>query len=169
MSMAYNWGDPWYDYCTFPFANYGRAWSPVVDVTGAGAVYMDFASWLETENSAGEPDYMFDIAHVEVFDTDYNYKFTFTPDINYFAHGQWNYLESNNFKPTLDMYGLSEFRAAFYFDTVDNMFNLYEGWYVDDVLIHDGEAPPIPEPSTWLLLSTGLIGAVPFVRRKLRR
>ncbi|MBD3348301.1 MAG: PEP-CTERM sorting domain-containing protein [Candidatus Eisenbacteria bacterium] len=76
---------------------------------------------------------------------------------------------TDNFKPTLDSHGLNEFRVGFYFDTVDWMFNEYEGWYVDDVLVHDGQAPPIPEPSTWLLLSTGLVGAVPFVRRKFRR
>lgn len=168
-SLAYNWGDPFYDYWTNGFANFGIAWSPTVDVTGASAVHLDFASWLETENAPGEDYYDYDIAHVEIYDPNFNYAFTFTPDVNYFEHGQWNALYTDDFKPTLDLYGLSEFRVGFYFDTVDWMFNEYEGWYVDDVLVHDGQAPPIPEPSTWLLLSTGLVGAVPFVRRKFRR
>jgi len=169
-SLAYNWGDPFYDYWTPPFANSGHAYSAVVDATGASEVYMEFASWLETENTAGQSQYWYDIAHVELYDTDLNYAATLTPDINYFAQGQWNYLYTINLRPMLDDHSLDQFRVGFYFDTVDWMDNIHEGWYVDDLRITDGgQTPPVPEPSTWLLLSTGLVGAVPFVRRKLRR
>jgi hypothetical protein len=41
-----------------------------------------------------------------------------------------------------------------------------EGWYLDDLLIHDGETPPIPEPSTWLLLSTGVLGVGAAARKR---
>lgn len=167
-SLAYNVGDPLYSYYTGG-ANYGVAWTPSVDVTGASAVYMDFASWLQTENSEEQDAYSYDIAHIEIYDTSMNYAFTFQPDINYFAHSTWNMLYSGDFKPMLDMYGLQQFRVGFYFDTADDMFNDFEGWYVDDIVVHDGETPPVPEPSTWLLLSTGLLGVVPIVRRKLHR
>lgn len=168
-SLAYNWGAPWYDYQTL-FGNYGIAWTPTVDVTGASEVYMDFASWLQTENGPGESSYEYDIAHVQVYDPDFNLAFELQPDINYFAHEQWNMLYSTDLKPFLDMHGLSQFRVGFYFDTVDFIDNNYEGWYVDDIVLHDGGGtPPVPEPSTWLLLSTGLLGVVPIARRKFRR
>ena len=50
--------------------------------------------------------------------------------------------------------------------TVDDFDNDYEGWYLDDLTIHDGETPPIPEPSTWLLLSTGLLGVGAAARKR---
>ncbi len=167
-SLTYNTGDPYYDYDTGS-ANYGVAWSAPVDVTGATEVYMDFASWLQTENYAGYDYYQFDIAHVEIYDIDRNYKFSFQPDVNYFAHETWNMFYSDDFKPMLDTFALSQFRVGFYFDTVDSVDNMYEGWYIDDLTIHDGGTPPVPEPSTWLLLSTGLLGVVPIARRKFRR
>ncbi len=168
-SLAYNWGDPWYNYYTLG-ANYGIAWSAAVDVTGASEVYLDFASWLQTENGVDQDTYDYDTAHVEIYDVNRNYAFTFQPDVNYFAHSTWNMLYTNDFKPLLDVHGLSQFRVGFYFDTVDFMDNMHEGWYIDDVTIHDGQTPPpVPEPSTWMLLSTGLLGMVPIARRKFRR
>jgi hypothetical protein len=37
----------------------------------------------------------------------------------------------------------------FWFDTVDGLYNNYEGWYIDDVKIEDENTPdPAPEPDT---------------------
>lgn len=169
-SAAYNLGGyPDYTYDTGTW-NYGTLFSAAVDVTGAPAVYFDVFSWLQTEN----PDYTsaptFDKAVIGVYDVAFNPVFDFGPDINYFTHSTWEHLWSNDFKPALDSYAVTQFRLGFYFDTVDASFNDYEGWYLDDLTIWDGEdtPPPIPEPSTWLLLSTGLLGVGAAARRRFR-
>ena len=146
--------------------NWGTLYSAAVDVTGAPAVYFDVWSWLETENLDYTPAPGFDLAVIGVYDVLMNPVFAFGPDINGFRHSTWEYLSSNDFKPALDSYALSQFRLGFYFDTVDDFDNDYEGWYLDDLTIHDGETPPIPEPSTWLLLSTGLLGVGAAARKR---
>jgi hypothetical protein len=168
-SAAYNWTPAAASYPTYDTGapNWATAFSPVVDVTGAPAVYFDVWSWLQTENPDFSPAPAFDRAVIGVYDAALNPVFSFGPDINGFRHSMLEYLSSNDFKPGLDSYALSQFRLGFYFDTVDGLFNDFEGWYLDDLRIHDGETPPIPEPSTWLLLSTGLLGAGAAARKRL--
>lgn len=167
-SAAYNLGgDPNYTYNTGG-TNWGYLFSPVVDITGASALYMDVWSWLETENAPGDTAYYWDVAKVAVYDPSFAYEFGFDDmDVNFYPHSQWVHLESpDDAKPMFDFYGVTQFRLGFYFDTVDAIGNDYEGWYLDDLRIHDGEAPPIPEPSTWLLLSTGLLGVGAAARKR---
>jgi hypothetical protein len=59
-------------------------------------------------------------------------------------------------------------KLGFGFDSVDEYNNNYEGWYIDDVLLTDGETPPVPEPSTLILLGTGLLGAGAVLRKRVR-
>ena len=167
-SAAYNFplaGAPGRTYNTGTH-NWGTLYSAAVDVTGAPAVYFDVWSWLQTENPDGASSPAFDRALIGVYDAGFNPVFAFGPDINYFPHSNWEHLFSNDFKPALDSYAVTQFRLGFYFDTIDASFNDYEGWYIDDLRIHDGETPPIPEPSTWLLLSTGLLGIGAAARRR---
>ena len=128
--------------------------------------YTDFRKMIETENLDGASSPAFDRALIGVYDAGFNPVLAFGPDINYFPHSNWEHLFSNDFKPALDSYAVTQFRLGFYFDTIDASFNDYEGWYIDDLRIHDGETPPIPEPSTWLLLSTGLLGIGAAARRR---
>ncbi len=167
-SVAFNDGGvpPSYD---TGWWEYDVMWTPAVDVGGASAVYFDFWSWLETENPSGEWAYLWDTAYVQLYDADFNWYMDFLPDINHFEHEDWIHLgSSGDIKPILDMFGLTEFRLGFEFNTWDAVNNDYEGWYIDDLRIWDGEgAPPIPEPTTWLLLSSGILGIGAAARRRL--
>lgn len=156
-SAAYNTGGPNYDY------NVGTSWglltSPWIDLSSASNVYLHFWSWLETENMPLEYD-------VSLFMLKINGApwIPVAPDIQVFPQGQWNGLNAN-----LSMLaGLPQVKLGFLFDSVDEYNNFYEGWYVDDVLLHDGETPPVPEPSTLLLLGTGLLGAGAVLRKRVR-
>ncbi len=144
--------------------SFGTMMTPVMDLSSATEVHFQFASWLQTENAPNE----FDVAHVgystaPIFGWHY-----LPPDIQTFEQGQWNLLGADL---TSVLAGEAHAQICFTFDTVDNMFNTYEGWYVDDVMVHDGNGtpPPIPEPSTLLLLGSGLIGLGAVTRRRFRK
>jgi hypothetical protein len=156
-SAAYNTGGPYYNY------DVGTSWgivaSPWIDLSTASNVYLHFWSWLETENAPLEYDVAFFM--LKVGGTPW---FPLAPDIQEFPQGQWNHLTAD----LSALAGLPAVRLGFAFDSVDEYSNNYEGWYVDDVLLTDGETPPVPEPSTLILLGTGLLGAGAVLRRRAR-
>ncbi len=85
------------------------------------------------------------------------------PDIQAFEQSQWNHLGAD-----LSMLaGMDHVRVGFYFDSIGPLFNSGEGWYLDNVQLA-GETcqSPIPEPSTLLLLGSGLLGLGAVVRRR---
>lgn len=166
-SAAYNRGlYGYYDYDT-GYANYGEMFSPVLNFPSATSIVMDFYSWLDTENGTGDFSYVFDNARVGIYTEDYIPLMHFDPDINFFDHQTWMHLVTPDLKPWFDSLGYSSYRMGFYFDTIDASFNDYEGWYIDDVTFSgDVGGPVVPEPSTLLLLGTGILGFGVVARRK---
>ena len=148
-SMAYNTGFPNYNYDVG--TSEGTVATPWLDLSSAGEVYLEFKGWLETQLAPNQ----FDVAFV-VHKADGGSWAPVPVDFQIFPQARWlHYIV--DLSPAL-AYLPVDARIGFYFNSVNSEMNDFEGWYIDDVAVHDGNAAPTPEPSTWLLLSTGLLG-----------
>jgi len=105
----------------------GIATSSVISLAGASMILLEFNYMLETERFSG-----YDIASIEVSENGGDF-------IEYLSNTLGTLLDSSGgwVPKTLDLSSMagSNVQIRFRFRTVDNMYNTYPGFYVDDVKI----------------------------------
>ncbi len=134
-SWAYNSGDPVYTYNTGT-RNACSLISPRITLEDAVSPILTYWDWIETENRSG-----FDVCHTDITtDGGQNWRAlhaTSSPTLQWNQRGPFD----------LSSYRDQIIQIRFRFDTGDSQFNDFEGWYVDDVRIEEGEIPtPTPSP-----------------------
>ncbi|MBC7129377.1 MAG: choice-of-anchor J domain-containing protein, partial [Thermoplasmatales archaeon] len=126
------------------YANYGYLVSERIDVT-ADTAYLDFWTWWQIEGAAPSS---FDLMNVYIStDGGYNWELlkTLNPDSDpEEPNREYLYYGSNGFNTTpvwkhetidISAYVPNEIIIIFEFDTVDDVCNFWEGWYIDDIKI----------------------------------
>lgn len=125
-----------YEICTYnedggggvPVASAGELISPSVDLTVASSPWLSFRSWFIVESG-------FEIVNVDISD-DGGGSWTTLENLNNIAHpmGSWE-------KVTLDIsaYAGSTVSIRFELNTGDELFNSFQGWFLDDIWIYEGD------------------------------
>ncbi|MBU4406128.1 MAG: IPT/TIG domain-containing protein, partial [Candidatus Altiarchaeota archaeon] len=124
-------------------ANTGNLISPTIDLTGVSNASLTFMSWYEIE---GVDVNMYDMMYVYI-STDAGVTYTQLGAIN-----PINDVDGESFRPyssgglgltgvwvsqhfDISSYASSQMVIKFTFDTVDNLYNGFRGWIIDDVMI----------------------------------
>ena len=105
-------------------ANSGTLTSPDVDLTENADVLLTFYEWSEVESSPA-----YDRTRVQVSTDGKQWKTVFE------SHGTDGAWVKRSVSLTPFVGESKTIQVRFWFDTVDNRFNSFEGWYVDDVQV----------------------------------
>ena len=138
-------GDGNYDQ---PPANGGAAYSPVITIPEDSYVTLGFQYFLETEDFPG-----YDVAQLAV-DAGHG----FVPLLSSSGKGMPTGTGGKWVGVTADLspYTGKDIQFQFSFETLDNLYNNYEGWYVDDILIT--AVPLLPDEDRYEVDLTGWAG-----------
>jgi hypothetical protein len=107
--------------------NWGSLTSPVMDLTGQASAILEFSYWYQTETMGTSFDQRWVLISVDAG------PFVPLRQLSGDPMGIWQ----------TGMIDLSSYvghtvQIQFYFDTVDEIMNDYEGWYIDDVRVNVG-------------------------------
>jgi hypothetical protein len=117
-------------------ANSGDLVSPIIDLGSASGVVLAFMQFIDVEDL---PQY--DLADVYVADVDDPNNFAYFPKQYGSSGGQFlSRVES------LQQFDGRRIQLIFHFDTVDEIANLLEGWYLDEIRVLADEASTCEHP-----------------------
>ena len=108
-------------YNTFA-TNEGTLTSPPIDLTSAHEVTLTFKEWSEVETVV-----LYDRTRVQISTNGSVW------DETYESHGTSDVWADRSMD--ISQYAGSVIYLRFFFDTIDNIYNDFEGWYIDDVLV----------------------------------
>ncbi|MFQ5910961.1 MAG: hypothetical protein ACE5IJ_09625, partial [Thermoplasmata archaeon] len=119
------------------FRNYGSLVSPPIDLTGSIAAELSFRYWYETENS---------------MDYDQRWLIVRTGNNPWPAVGQTGTIQLDlqdnrtwlEWRINLSAYGGKVIQLSLFFDTISNLDNDHQGWYIDDFLVTQTMAKNTP-------------------------
>jgi hypothetical protein len=154
-SAAYNTGtvfDPNYSVEVGP--NWGLLVSPSMDLSTATNISLDFYSWVDSG---------IDEVALAMIGIGGQFASPWLP-INWTTTpGEWTHLGAD----ISGLGGLSDVRLGFFYENLTGPRTFAgEGWYIDDVRVMADCGDPVPEPSTIMLLMSGLAGMGVVARRK---
>ena len=137
--------------------NEGAVISPSINLAGVAApITLQFNYLLQTEGNAS-----FDFALVEI-STNNGASYATLANAN--LGGALTNNTSGLWLPatlSLSPYAGQQIRLRFHFNTVDNVANAFEGWYVDDLLITSAQSNPAMTPTVTGAFTNGVwAGAV---------
>ena len=121
-SWAYNTGNPNYNYDIGD--NKGNLTSPVIDLSDYNTAILTFQYLYQTEDSGASWDQRWLQVGVDGVFTD-------VAQLSEDPMLVWN-----EYSLDISSYaGKSNVQVRFFFDTIDGVYNNYEGWYIDDIAV----------------------------------
>jgi hypothetical protein len=131
ISWYYGQEDIW-NYDTIGFPNSGVLMTD--EMTLSPDTVLSFWYWLDTEYPIGMAHDTFDFSYVQI-STDEGGSWTtllnLGDTVNFPAEDIWEFASVD-----LSSYAGQDVLIRFYFDTIDNGGNMFEGWYVDEIELY---------------------------------